>query len=157
MKSISADVVAVFALEDWLTCRDAREMFPAIPNETRTGFEHARLDIDMSLFDTLARLGTLRLFTVRIDGVLVGMSMTHVAPHPLMARTLCAHHANIYLQPAWRGQGLAQQLLQHIEEVLQAEGVEIMYVARTIASSADMLYQRAGFAVCDVVYNKLLR
>lgn len=99
---------------------------------------------------TLDRVGGMRLFTAREDGVLVGYICFTVAPCMNHQTEIHAHEAGTYLLPTARRGGAAQAFLDHAQAALVAEGVrEIHYRVPTKHPTLGKILMRRGFTHDD--------
>ena len=61
----------------------------------------------------------------------------------------CAEVKRMYVTPHWRGRGVAQALLSHLERLSHQRGLSVLRLETGIYQpEAVRLYERAGFARC---------
>lgn len=84
------------------------------------------LDVDRKLYEALEEAGTLRVYTARLEGRLVGYAVFTVAPSMRRRYLKTANQDLVHVEPPVRGRVTAA-LLRHAEKALAADGVELVY------------------------------
>lgn len=80
----------------------------------------------------------------RWDGVAVGCGAVK------FVQGAYAEVKRMYVTPHWRGQGVAQALLAHLERLSQQRGFRILRLETGVhQEEAVRLYERAGFSRCS--------
>jgi GNAT superfamily N-acetyltransferase len=91
-----------------------------------------------------------------IDGVAVGFAALRVVPCVFYASPH-AELTELYVDPAFRRQGVGQALIAHAERLAQASGAMTLLVLTDFYNDdAQMLYRRSGFVNHDLAMEKKL-
>ncbi len=86
------------------------------------------------------------------DGVIAGhlwLEIIPKIPNPVAEREAHAYITNVYLDPALRGHGLGERLMQTAMDWCRANGIDAVILWPT--SRSRSLYQRHGFSVRDEI------
>ena len=114
------------------------------------------LDPDYVGYQTLNDLGILKMFTVRVDDVLVGYSIWLVTNH-LHYKTWKYAVADIYwLHPDNRKTGMSFDFFFHTEDWLKAQGVKSITVQDKVNHSHSKFFNRIGYKPIEQVYEKVI-
>lgn len=120
-------------------------------------YDDIPLDVDWAKYEAHERADTLRLFTIRVNGVLIGYVNFFLAFHLHYATSFQAHQDVLYLDPRWRGGSLAKRLLDHAHLALYAEGVQLVtqHIKAKHAMAARLL-KSMDYELMDHIYVKRL-
>ena len=94
------------------------------------------LNPDYSVYTALGRGKHLRIYTARLNGVLVGYAIYFVRQHPHYQNSIWAVSDIFWLDGNVRGLGLGRGLFQFTEESLRAEGVAVMHTTYKVEHPA---------------------
>jgi hypothetical protein len=145
----------VFATED-LTRMLLHQMIPLLMEHYLevAHFRDIPFDPDYDLFLNAQAAGSVRTYTVRSEGKLVGYSVFFVRQNPHYKQSKQALQDVIYLDPSMRG-GTGAKFIMYCEEQLKAEGVEVVYhhIKAKFEHHKD-LYAKLGYEVIDYVVGK---
>jgi hypothetical protein len=111
------------------------------------------LDIDRGRYEALDASELLRVFTVRVDGELVGYSCHLVYAHAQTA-TVRATEEAIYISPPFRGIG--QSFIRWCDTQLSDEGISHSYRTTKSSRNHGELLRRCGYAEQEVVFSRRL-
>ncbi len=110
-------------------------------------------DPEIPVYRAMETAGTLKIFTLRRDGVLIGYCTMLVRRH---------HHANqvravedgLYIRPECRGRGA--EFIFWIDEQLAAMGARVVY--RSVQSLHDhgKMFERQGYQVSEITWSKTI-
>jgi GNAT superfamily N-acetyltransferase len=107
--------------------------------------------------ETAAR-GALRIYTARVDGVLVGYSVHVVAPALHYGTTLTATEDLVFVAPPYRRSRLGWGLITFADEQLRDEGVQVAY--RHVKQKPELdfspLLERMGYEQIDRIMGRRL-
>lgn len=132
------------------------EIMPlAESNRGETGLHHNGLSVDDGLYLELERNGALRVYTVRIAGVLVGYSVMFVREHPHYKPNLQATQDALYVDAHHRGR-LGVKLMRYVDEHLSHEGVGTVYRQSNVRRNIGSLLERMGYQPVETVYMRRL-
>lgn len=114
------------------------------------------LDPNFVLYKLMEEAGSMRVYTMREAGKLVGYQVLFIANHPHSKRVLTAQMDILFLHPDHRKGYAAMNFLTWCDGELQAEGVNI--VVKTIKRRLDfgVLLERLGYKAEDVTYSRQL-
>ena len=155
-----AEADAPFVLE----CLVALQEHERAIHDTRLpGLPHTR-DYLALLFDVLAEKQGAMLIAEDASGQRVGLVAGHIVdehwPVETPDSTRYGYVSDIFIQPAARGSGLAQQLLGAIEDHLRRADPELKRLrvnGLAVNRVACRAYEKAGFTPYEVMYEKLIR
>ena len=112
----------------------------------------------------LDRAGTARgaVFVAEVDGAFAGFAAGWVEENASLAETAdssrCGFVSDLCVLPAFRGQGVAQRLLEALEAHLRRAGVtRVRLYVLAANEEARVTYERAAYAPYEVVYEKAVR
>lgn len=112
------------------------------------------LQIERDFYLRAEASGTLRMFTTRLAGQLVGYGAYYVRANPHYADSLQAHEDVIYIEPGSRGIGW--RFIAWMDEQLTAEGVEVVYRHVKLAHDYSRVLARMGYEAIDQIWGKRL-
>lgn len=101
--------------------------------------------------------GQLRIFTARKGHTLIGYAIYAVAHGMHYSNCLVAVQDVLYLDPAYRRGRVGWRLIEHADNVLQAEGVGVVVQHQKIAHPAlGQLLERMGYEQQDIIWTRRL-
>jgi len=116
------------------------------------------LDVWWEQYQKIAENGNLRVYTARIDGVLVGYEAFFLSRSLHYKSALFAQEDVLFVEKNARGARIGIGLMQFAHESLKAAGVTAVY--HHCKAKADLnlgpLYRRIGLAHVDEVWSKRL-
>ena len=116
------------------------------------------LDPAYKKYKKLDAFGSLKLFTVRSDGKLVGYVLYTIFNHPHFQTSLWAQSDTMWLSPDQRGLGHGAELVTFAEDWLRNRGVVIMRTGVNLSSkSAGIMLEKLGHFPVEMAYEKVLR
>jgi len=87
------------------------------------------------------------LVVARLDGVIAGSAQLQRAPRNNEAQAQVGTLTTFFLAPWARGHGLARRLVQHVESLAIAHGLEVLNLdVRETQTRAIQIYEHLGFA-----------
>ena len=112
------------------------------------------LGLNWPAFEQLEREDALYVLGVRLDGVLVGYTVSILRPHLHSVDTLFAHVDLIYLQPKARQGAVGARLIKHTDTALQAVGAQ--FITWHVKPEKDFaaILRRNGHALIESIYGK---
>jgi len=114
------------------------------------------LNIDRIQYEVLDALGSLRVYTVRVDNELVGYA-SMIITKPLKAcGTLTAVHDALYLKPEHRLGLTGLKLIAFADAELAAEGVVRVLQIAPVGTGLGKALERLGYAPLEITYTKRL-
>lgn len=114
------------------------------------------LDPNFALYKLMEDAGSMRVYTMRQAGKLVGYQVVFIATHPHSQKVLTAQMDILFLHPEHRKGFAACNFIAWCDGELQAEGVNI--VMKTIKKRLDFgqILKRMGYKIEDVTYSRQL-
>ncbi|GAB7017684.1 N-acetyltransferase family protein [Halostagnicola bangensis] len=87
-----------------------------------------------------------RLLVARVDGTVAGFASFSIEAGSLALESTRGFLSNLYVRPAYRGQGIGTALLETVEEALVERGADDL-ILETMAENerARRFYRRAGY------------
>ena len=133
------------------------EIMPLLKNHWQeiAHYKDIPLDPDYSVYKQMEDMGALRVYTVRKEGKLIGYSAFFIRQHPHYKSSKQAVQDIIYVDPAHRG-GVGRRLIKECDELLKAEGVQVVYQHVKAAHNFGPLLERMGYQMQDIIYSKRL-
>lgn len=89
--------------------------------------------------------GELVIPTARADGKIIGYWPTFIAPGLHYGTTLTATMDILYVDPAYRGEGVAKMLAETLKDELIRRGVKLWYVGSKLHKDIEAFYESLGF------------
>jgi GNAT superfamily N-acetyltransferase len=111
---------------------------------------------DADMYENLERLGMLKLYTARHDGVLIGYNAFVVQRHPHYITTLAAMNDILYVKPDYRKGSIAIKLMSFSEKALKQEGVKLVMMRSKRLHDFSTILKRKGYTEVETVYGKYL-
>ncbi|TFH47153.1 MAG: GNAT family N-acetyltransferase [Lysobacterales bacterium] len=134
---------------------EALPMFKAHYEEIAK-FKDIPLDIDIDAYLRIEKIGRLRVFTVRDDGVLIGYAIFTVGPHPHYNGHIHAMQDILYLKPEYRKGRIGQRLISFSDEKLEREGVDVVFQHVKVYADFGGLLEMLGYEKMDTIWAKRL-
>jgi GNAT superfamily N-acetyltransferase len=102
--------------------------------------------------------GSLRCYSVRDRGVLIGYAAFFLNPSLHYGGSLQAAQDVIYVDPMYRNGRIGLGLIRHCEHALRAEGCQLLmqHAKADQKHVFGAVLQRLGYDVLDVIYSKRL-
>lgn len=110
------------------------------------------LEPDLGVYEHLASLGRLVIFTLRDDDKLVGYTMGYTYYSPHHRRILCGNGDSIYLLPRYQSYGPV--LVDRLMAELESRGARILGWAVSQGGPLFKMLSALGFAGDEVVMEK---
>jgi GNAT superfamily N-acetyltransferase len=115
------------------------------------------LDIDFQKYLAMERLGILKVYTARVDDVLIGYAAFVVAPNPHYLGSKQAKNDVLYVAPEHRRGRVGMRLLQFCDKQLTALGAQISWHHQKIAHPAlGRLLKHLGYEEREIVWARRL-
>lgn len=115
-------------------------------------YQDIPLDPDYAAYGRADAVGSLRIFTVRDEGLLVGYAVFFIGNLHYQS-TKIATQDILFVLPEHRGLTGARLIL-YCDEQLQAEGAQAVYHHVKKAHDFGPLLKRMGYEAVDVVYGR---
>lgn len=116
-----------------------------------------KLNPDWDAYIELERKNSLKIFTAREDGKLIGYFVVIVRSHIHYKDHLFAVNDIIYLSPKYRKGYTGAKLIKFAEKCLKEDGVSVFVINTKRHKPFDKLLDWLGFNHVENVYSKLLR
>lgn len=97
----------------------------------------------------------LRVFTMRVDGKLVGYCVFLVVPHSYYPSTIWAKQECLYVHPKHRGRRAAKFLIW-CDEKLRKDGVDVVYRGVNVKNDYSAILERMGYESIERCYMRKL-
>ncbi len=116
-------------------------------------YQDVPLDPD---YDFYLRAQTIRVYTARDQGALIGYGIFFVAPNKHYMGSVQAVQDILFILPQYRGKTVGPRLIAFCDEQLKSEGVQAVYHHVKAAHDFGPLLHRMGYEVVDVIHAKRL-
>lgn len=114
------------------------------------------LSVDVEMYLKLEEVGTLRIFTAREEGGLIGYAVYFVRYNPHYSTSLQAVQDVLFLAKGER-RGLAgYKLIKYADERLAEEGVEVVYHHVKLRQDFGPLLERLGYEPIETIWGRRL-
>jgi hypothetical protein len=110
------------------------------------------IDPDFTLYKSMADKNMLRIFTARIEGLLVGYQVFGVMKHPHRKYSFEAIQQLLYLDPECRKGWTAIRFLRYCWQALEDEGVRVIHQQIDAHHPFGKIFERYGFVLTDLTY-----
>jgi hypothetical protein len=99
-------------------------------------------------------------FVAEQNGVFAGFAGYWIAADDSLEtpdQNRCGYISDLYVAPEFRGRDIARRLLAAVEQCLAGSGINRLRIGTLAANeAARRVYEKAGFGLCEVVYEKPL-
>ena len=121
-------------------------------------FPDIPLEPDWEAYDQVERAGRLKMFTVRVGGVLVGYAAYIINHNPHYKSSLQAVQDVIFIAPAHRKARVGAHLILYADTYFRGQGVQAVYQHSKAKKELDMgpLLKRLGYELVDTLWAKRL-
>jgi hypothetical protein len=120
-------------------------------------YKDIELQVDYEGYLRLEKAGILRIFTTRLDGLLVGYAIFKVAYSTRYGKSLQAGQDVLYLAPDYRRGRWGIRFINWCDLQLKMEGVQVIYQHQKLAHPAlGVVLQRLGYTPVDTLWAKRL-
>lgn len=113
-----------------------------------------KLDPDVKKYTALQESGSLRVFTARVEGKLVGYSVYIVGHNIHYRESLQAKQDVIFIHKDHRGLGF--KFIKFCDDQLREEGVQAVYHHVKAQHNWGRMLLRQGYELVDLIYAKRL-
>lgn len=115
------------------------------------------LAVGWDTYRLMTEAGTCSTVTAREDGRLVGYVINLVAPSLHYMRNVFSVNDAIYLDPACRGRGVADAMMDFCEALLRDKyGVEFCHMHMKMAHDFSPWMKKRGYVPIDMIWEKAL-
>lgn len=115
-----------------------------------------KLNPDYEKFFLLQDNNCLLLVTVRDKGKLIGYNINHLHYHLHFKDHIYAVNDSIYLEPKYRHSGIAKDMLEVTEQMLEQIGVSVVTLHMNPDNSYKSLADSCGYSPQELVYSKYI-
>lgn len=146
-----------FALEVF-TPKLYGEMWPIFEAHYKeiSHYQDIPLSPDTLHYDTLQKVGILRVYTVRDSGKLVGYCVFSVGKNPHYDTSVQAKQDILFLSKELRGGMNGFKFIQWCDEQLHKEGVQVVYHHVKKSHNFGPVLERMGYELVDLIYGRRL-
>ena len=140
-------------------CEIIDDIFPLLSahwQEVEWGQDVIPLNPDLSVYKTADEAGTVALFGMRDNGELVGYNTFWIYKHPHHADTVFAVNDMLYIKPKYRNGEDAPNLVWFCEQILKAEGCDVITYHMKYNKSFKTLMDAQGYEHTECVYSKFI-
>jgi GNAT superfamily N-acetyltransferase len=119
-------------------------------------FKDVPLAPNWAAYDRAEKSGSLRVYTARKDGALIGYGVFFIG-NMHYSTTKIATQDVLFLLPEHRQGGVGYRLIRFCDEQLNAEGAKVVYhhVKHAICDFGPLL-ERMGYVAVDTIYGRKL-
>lgn len=116
------------------------------------------LDIHWDLFASLDKKGKLAMYTVRVEGRLVGYAVWALAQRAHYKTSTLAECDAFWLDPGMRGHQIGTRLMQYSEAQLRARDVDVIVNRSKLHGHLDLdpFFRALGYEPIERVYRKVI-
>jgi GNAT superfamily N-acetyltransferase len=118
--------------------------------------EDRPLDISYDGYKKLNEEGTIRIFAVRDEGMLIGYASFALANNLHYQTWKYADCDVYYIDPEYRGNGVGLQMIKEIETWLKSLGVKSLVMHDKLNHSHEKFFLALGFNPIEKKYEKVL-
>lgn len=112
------------------------------------------LNPDEKNYLAIEESGMLRVFTVRIDGAMIGYAVYFIKNNMHYQDSKQALQDVLFIQKDKRGQG--REFIAWCDEQLKSEGVDVVYHHVKAKHNFGPMLERMGYELIDLIYGKRL-
>jgi len=135
--------------------REARPLLAREHAEVQTDKRFV-FDPDWERFFGWSQAGSMDVWTVRADGVLIGYASVLFMPCLYSRELFMANVQTPYLVPEWRLGRLGMEMLDTLEAALRERSVQMVDFVIDTGSRVHKLLERKGYAAAEVTRRKFL-
>ena len=114
------------------------------------------LDPEWSVYEGCEKNGTLRVYTVRAEGRLIGYEVLFVRANPHYRGSLQAVQDILFVSKEYRHGSLGYRLIKFADDELKKEGVQIVYHHVKAAHNFGPMLERLDYKLVDLIYARRL-
>lgn len=119
-------------------------------------FKASPVSVDEETYEQADAAGMFRCFTARDAGKLIGYATFFVRPSPHSKSAIHALHDTLYVAPEHRKGSLGIRFMEHCENALRDEGVQLIYQHVTEENDYRPILERRDYKLVEYVYAKRL-
>lgn len=111
---------------------------------------------DIQYYLALENSGSLKFFSVLVNGKLVGYSIYFIRSHPHCIDLSMAWQDAIYLEPSMRGNGFGKELIETADSFFADIGCNVVF--NFVSSRLDFgpMLKKVGYEIIDNMYARRL-
>lgn len=115
------------------------------------------LNVDRSNYERIEQADMLRIFTARLGRTLIGYAVFLISPNAHYRYSIQAKQDVIYIAPEHRGRLAGYRLIKFADEMLRAEGAQVVYQHVKLSHPAlGRILERIGYAPIETIYARRL-
>jgi len=114
------------------------------------------MDIDWGAYSQLEQIGMLKIFTSRVNDVLVGHLWVLISPNLHSRGNSTAQDDMLFVTKKFRGKAGVMGLIKFAEGCLKEDGLKTFYLAATTDNPIDPLAKRMGYDKIETKFQKVL-
>lgn len=133
---------------------ESLEHFTAQWLETEMYQDKLVLDPNWDMYYAMESKGMLASFTARDEGNLIGYAVYFLSPHQHHKEHLTADSDIVYLEPSYRGTGIAFDLYSYAESKLKEKGVSVIMLRMKDRIPFEPLANKLGYSKEEIAYAK---
>lgn len=118
-------------------------------------YQDILLNPDWEVYRKAEAGGSVRAYTVRRDGVLLGYSIYFLRSNPHYKQSLQAQQDVIFITPPARGR-TGFNFIKWCDEQLAIDGVAVVYHHVKVAHNFGPMLERIGYKLVDLIYARRL-
>ena len=119
-------------------------------------YQDIPLSVDELCYRAMDNNGSLRLYTARRDGKMIGYGVFMVRANPHYSTSLQAVQDILFVLPEYRASRMPLKFLRWCDEQLRADGVQVVYHHVKLAHDFGRLLQYIGYEPVETVYARRL-
>lgn len=144
--------------ESLATCKeDAQHLLEKHWEEIALNKEVIKLNPDWEAYYDLEDAGSLKIFTARSDGVLIGYFVVICRKHLHYVDHVFSFNDILYVAQEYRKGLVGAKLMKFAEQCLKEDGVSVLVVNTKRHKPFDSLLEWLGYKHTENIYTKLLR
>lgn len=139
------------------TCRDEAEvLIHKHWEEIALNKDKIKLNPDWEMYSLLESNGSLKIFTARNDGSLIGYFVVFVSKHIHYKDHLFANNDLLFLDEAFRKGLTGVKLIRFAEKCLKEDGVSVLTINTKVHKPFDVIMNKLGFNLVERIYSKYI-
>ena len=139
------------------TCRDEAEvLIHKHWEEIALNKDKIKLNPDWEMYSLLESSGSLKIFTARSDGSLIGYFVVFVSKHIHYKDHLFANNDLLFLDENYRKGLTSVKLLKFSEKCLKEDGVSVLTINTKVHKPFDVIMNKLNFTLVERLYSKYL-